>query len=137
MLTEPLEAVSFLGRLATYRYLDMDGVIAEALDFARAFLKSYAEKGAVAPVHTGGGRADSKSSCMSNDAAPKVLMISYACNPDGSGEHWLGWGWAEQAAKRYRVHLVTPPNAREAVTRESSGTASPRILWRCQGGCTP
>ena len=56
---------------------------------------------------------------MSNDRAPKVLMLAYACNPDGSGEHWLGWGWAEQAAKNYRVHLVTTPNAREAVTREA------------------
>ena len=77
---------------------------------------------------------------MSNDAAPKVLMISYACNPEGSGEHWLGWGWAEQAAKRYRVHLVTPPNAREAVTRESSRhgitphfVAVPRLMLALTG----
>ena len=31
--------VSFLGRLATYRYLDMHQVIAEALDFSERFLK--------------------------------------------------------------------------------------------------
>jgi UDP-galactopyranose mutase len=31
--------VSYLGRLATYRYLDMDDVIHEALDFAAAFLR--------------------------------------------------------------------------------------------------
>ena len=51
-LAGPLEAVSFLGRLATYRYLDMDGVIAEALDFARAFLKSYTEKSGPLPRFT-------------------------------------------------------------------------------------
>lgn len=33
------ETVSFLGRLATYRYLDMHMVIGEALDFASAFVR--------------------------------------------------------------------------------------------------
>ena len=33
------ERISFLGRLATYRYLDMHVVIGEALDFATAFLR--------------------------------------------------------------------------------------------------
>ena len=37
---------------------------------------------------------------------PRVLMIAFACNPAGSGEHWLGWGWAEQAAKSCDVTLV-------------------------------
>ena len=32
------EGVSFLGRLGTYRYLDMDVTIREALDFSRAFV---------------------------------------------------------------------------------------------------
>lgn len=35
---EDATGVSFLGRLATYRYLDMDKVIHEALEFAGAFL---------------------------------------------------------------------------------------------------
>lgn len=34
------EGVTFVGRLATYRYLDMDVTIREALDIADAFLKS-------------------------------------------------------------------------------------------------
>jgi UDP-galactopyranose mutase len=34
--------VSFLGRLATYRYLDMDDVIHEALNFSAAFLRASA-----------------------------------------------------------------------------------------------
>src|ERR1700677_2448523 len=46
---------------------------------------------------------------------PKVLMIAYACNPRGSGEHWLGWGWAEQASRQYQVDLITTPNHRQAV----------------------
>ena len=33
--------VSFVGRLGTYRYLDMDDVIAEGLTFARAFLAAH------------------------------------------------------------------------------------------------
>jgi UDP-galactopyranose mutase len=33
------ERVSFLGRLGTYRYLDMDDVIAEALDFSKRWLR--------------------------------------------------------------------------------------------------
>ena len=36
--------VSFLGRLATYRYLNMDQVIGEALDFAKLFLRSRKEQ---------------------------------------------------------------------------------------------
>jgi glycosyltransferase involved in cell wall biosynthesis len=46
-------------------------------------------------------------------------MIAYACDPTGSGEHWLGWGWAEQAAHSYQVDLVTTPKARAAVEESS------------------
>ncbi|HEY0041879.1 MAG TPA: UDP-galactopyranose mutase [Flavisolibacter sp.] len=35
---EQLNGVSFLGRLATYRYMDMHHVIGEALDYAKVFL---------------------------------------------------------------------------------------------------
>ncbi len=37
------ERISFLGRLGTYRYLDMDDVIEEALHFSRAWLKHRAD----------------------------------------------------------------------------------------------
>lgn len=50
---------------------------------------------------------------------PKILMIAYACNPEGGGEHWLGWGWAEQAAKNYSVHLITTANARAQVEQHA------------------
>jgi len=50
-----------------------------------------------------------------NSQPPKVLMIAYACNPEGGGEHWLGWGWAEQAAKDFAVHLITTPNSQRQV----------------------
>jgi glycosyltransferase involved in cell wall biosynthesis len=53
---------------------------------------------------------------------PTILMIAYACDPGGSGEHWLGWGWAEQAAHNYEVDLVTTPKAR-ATVEESSRAA--------------
>ena len=33
-----LKGVSFLGRLATYRYMDMHHVIAEAMQFATTFV---------------------------------------------------------------------------------------------------
>ncbi|MEP7106623.1 MAG: UDP-galactopyranose mutase [Ferruginibacter sp.] len=38
---EKLHKISFLGRLATYRYMDMHQVIGEALDFAKNFVASY------------------------------------------------------------------------------------------------
>ncbi|MEV4609880.1 UDP-galactopyranose mutase [Neorhizobium sp. LMR1-1-1.1] len=44
------EGVTFVGRLATYRYLDMDVTIRESLDLADAFLKSL--NGAPYPVAT-------------------------------------------------------------------------------------
>ena len=37
---EATDGVTFVGRLGTYRYLDMDVTIREALDTARAFLAS-------------------------------------------------------------------------------------------------
>ena len=46
---------------------------------------------------------------------PRVLMLAYACDPRGTGEHWLGWGWAEQAARSFAVELVTTPKARSAI----------------------
>jgi glycosyltransferase involved in cell wall biosynthesis len=53
----------------------------------------------------------------------RTLMIAYACNPEGSGEHWLGWGWAEQAARFGSVHLVTTPNSQEQVESHARGHA--------------
>jgi glycosyltransferase involved in cell wall biosynthesis len=50
---------------------------------------------------------------------PRVLMIAYACNPEGGGEHWLGWGWAEQAAREFAVHLITTPNSRAQVEKHA------------------
>ncbi len=38
-MAEETENVSFLGRLATYRYMDMERVIGEALDFSSAFVE--------------------------------------------------------------------------------------------------
>jgi len=57
---------------------------------------------------------------MSNGDTPKVLMIAYACNPEGGGEHWLGWRWAEEASKKYSVHLITTPNARAQVEKHAT-----------------
>lgn len=38
---EQLSRVSFLGRLATYRYMDMHHVIGEAMDFAEKFVQAF------------------------------------------------------------------------------------------------
>ncbi|MDW8307762.1 MAG: glycosyltransferase family 4 protein [Verrucomicrobiales bacterium] len=57
---------------------------------------------------------------MSELDRPKVLMLAYACDPEGTGEHWLGWGWAEQAAHRYQVYLITTVKARAAVERHAA-----------------
>ncbi|MEP7015668.1 MAG: UDP-galactopyranose mutase [Verrucomicrobiota bacterium] len=43
-LAESEKATSFLGRLGTYRYLNMDEVIAESLDFAELFVGRLREK---------------------------------------------------------------------------------------------
>ncbi len=51
---------------------------------------------------------------------PRVLMVAYACDPHGGGEHWLGWGWAEQAARNYDVDLITTPKARESIITAAS-----------------
>jgi UDP-galactopyranose mutase len=39
---QALRGISFIGRLGTYRYLDMHQVIADALDLARAWLDAQA-----------------------------------------------------------------------------------------------
>ena len=46
---QALENVTFIGRLATYRYLDMDVTIREALDAARGYLAAR-KSGARVPV---------------------------------------------------------------------------------------
>lgn len=48
-LAEEAQGVTFVGRLATYRYLDMDVTIREALETARGFL-DCARKGAKVPA---------------------------------------------------------------------------------------
>lgn len=51
-LAAETRAVSFLGRLATYRYLDMHNVIAESLDFAKVFLEDFHAKAKALPKFT-------------------------------------------------------------------------------------
>jgi len=40
-----------------------------------------------------------------------ILMVAYACDPEGGGEHWLGWGWALEASRDHEVTLVTTSKA--------------------------
>jgi UDP-galactopyranose mutase len=44
------QAVFFLGRLATYRYMDMDDVIAEALGFSKRYLEWKADPSLARPI---------------------------------------------------------------------------------------
>lgn len=46
---EQLSKISFLGRLATYRYMDMHHVIAESIQFAKSFCEAI-ENGKKVPV---------------------------------------------------------------------------------------
>lgn len=48
-----------------------------------------------------------------------ILMVAYACNPNGGGEHWLGWGWALEASRHHNVWLITPPNNVEAISKHA------------------
>ena len=51
-LADKTEKVTFVGRLGTYRYLDMDITIREALDTARVFLAAFEAKQALKPFYT-------------------------------------------------------------------------------------
>ena len=42
-------------------------------------------------------------------------MLAYACDPLGSGEHWLGWGWAEIASQVGNLTLYTRSEAKDAL----------------------
>jgi len=46
-------------------------------------------------------------------------MVAYACNPEGTGEHWLGWGWAERAAAAFHVYLIANTNHRAEIERHA------------------
>ncbi len=47
-------------------------------------------------------------------------MVAYACDPEGSGEHWLGWGWAREASRNHEVVLFTTPKAKAALERAAA-----------------
>ena len=46
----------------------------------------------------------------------RILMVAYACGPESTGEHWLGWGWAREAARLGHVHLITTPKYQDSVS---------------------
>ena len=46
-------------------------------------------------------------------------MVAYACNPEGTGEHWLGWGWAESASAAFHVYLIANTNHRAEIERHA------------------
>ena len=50
----------------------------------------------------------------------KILMVAYACHPEGGGEHWLGWGWAMAAKRHHDVWLLTPANNVEPISRHAA-----------------
>lgn len=58
----------------------------------------------------------------------KLLMVAYACCPDGGGEHWLGWGWALTAQANHDVWLLTPPNHVEAI-QDAADKAGIRVRF--------
>ena len=49
LMAETLKGVAFLGRLATYRYMDMEKVVEEALEFSELFLENW-RQGTSIPV---------------------------------------------------------------------------------------
>ena len=51
----------------------------------------------------------------------KICMVAYACHPTGGGEHWLGWGWAETAARLGSVWLVTPSKHEAEIRAAAEG----------------
>jgi glycosyltransferase involved in cell wall biosynthesis len=50
----------------------------------------------------------------------KILMVAYACDPEGDGEHWLGWGWAREASQSHQVTLITTSKAMPVLERYTS-----------------
>jgi len=44
-------------------------------------------------------------------------MIAFACDPNGGGEHWLGWGRALGASRNHEVVLITTSKAMPALQR--------------------
>lgn len=49
----------------------------------------------------------------------RVLMVAYACEPSGTGEHLLGWGWAYEASKGHDVVLITRPHGGKKLMEEA------------------
>lgn len=50
---------------------------------------------------------------------PRILMVAYACGPDGTGEHWLGWGWAREASRLGHLTLITTPKFRDSLAGQA------------------
>jgi glycosyltransferase involved in cell wall biosynthesis len=67
-------------------------------------------------------------------------MVAYACDPEGGGEHWLGWGWAREASQSHQVTLITTSKAMPVLERYTSEygielhclDAPPWIRWISQ-----
>lgn len=51
----------------------------------------------------------------------RILMLAYACGPEATGEHWLGWGWAREASRLGEVHLITTPKYRDSILAHAKG----------------
>jgi hypothetical protein len=55
----------------------------------------------------------------------RVLMVAYACEPSGTGEHLLGWGWAHSSL-RYLTHSEYSSRHKPAL-RSAYGLPTSRV----------
>lgn len=59
----------------------------------------------------------------------RVLMSSYACEPNRGSEPGVGWNWALQVARFHEVWVITRANNREGIEAELLETPQPNLRF--------
>lgn len=59
----------------------------------------------------------------------KVLVSTYACEPNKGSEPGVGWNWAKQIAKFSEVHVITRANNRHLIEEELKKSPVPDLFF--------
>lgn len=67
--------------------------------------------------------------CKRKDSMEYIVISAYACEPHAGSEPGVGWHWAEELSRYYKVIVITRENNRGCIESELAQRPNPRMKF--------